>query len=170
MTDRSAAGTVFDEAFSRVRDLVAAQTRGLTEETSTFRPGGAGNSIGWLLWHLSRVQDDHVADAARVPQVWPIWRERFGLPFDDWATGYGQSSVDVAAVRVPAALLAGYHADVHAMTVGYLKTIDAAELERVVDDRWDPPVTVGVRLVSVVSDCLQHLGQAAYVRGLAASA
>ena len=41
-----------------------------------------------------------------------------------------------------------------------------ADLPRVVDERWDPPVTLGVRLVSVISDCLQHAGQAAFVRGI----
>lgn len=169
MTDQNSARTVLSDAFGRVNDLVTAQTEGLTEEASTYRPGGTGNSIGWLLWHLSRVQDDHIAGAAGMGQVWPIWRERFGLPFDDGATGYGQSSADVDAVRVSAKLLAGYHADVHLQTMSYLDSINPAELERVVDDSWDPPVTASARLVSVVSDCLQHLGQAAYVRGLASS-
>jgi hypothetical protein len=36
----------------------------------------------------------------------------------------------------------------------------------VVDASWDPPVTLGVRLVSVISDDLQHAGQAAYLRGM----
>ena len=41
-----------------------------------------------------------------------------------------------------------------------------ADLERVVDTSWDPPVTLGVRLISVISDDLQHAGQAAYAAGL----
>ncbi len=166
MTDLNPTRTVLVDAFTRVHELVLAQTKGLTDKASTYRPGGRGNSIGWLLWHLSRVQDDHVAHAAGVTQVWPNWRDRFGLPFHDLATGYGQSSADVDAVRVPAELFAGYHADVHQLTIGYLQTLTPAELERVIDERWDPPVTVSVRLVSVISDCLQHLGQADYVRGL----
>jgi hypothetical protein len=44
--------------------------------------------------------------------------------------------------------------------------VTPADLDRVVDKRWDPPVTLGVRLVSVVDDDAQHVGQAAYVRGL----
>jgi hypothetical protein len=40
------------------------------------------------------------------------------------------------------------------------------ELDRVVDRRWDPPVTMGVRLISIADDCLQHVGQASYLRGL----
>ena len=50
--------------------------------------------------------------------------------------------------------------------MAYLATLDDDDLDRVVDTRWDPPVTVGVRLVSVIADDLQHVGQAAYVRGL----
>ena len=54
----------------------------------------------------------------------------------------------------------------HEATVAYLATVTPEDLDRIVDERWDPPVTLGVRLVSVVSDDLQHAGQAAYVRGL----
>ena len=63
-------------------------------------------------------------------------------------------------------LLVGYQDAVHARTLDYLATVDADELGRVVDRRWDPPVTAGARLVSVLGDCLQHLGQASYVKGL----
>jgi len=169
MTDDPAQNLLVD-AFNRVRELVEELTDGLTEEDATFRPAPDANTVGWLLWHLTRVQDDHIAGLAAVEQAWPRWRDRFGLPFSDWATGYGQSPDEVAAVRVSGELLAGYHADVHARTLDYLQSITDDELARVVDTHWDPPVTAGVRLVSVVSDVLQHLGQAAYVRGLAESA
>jgi hypothetical protein len=167
MTDLTAVHTLLTDSFGRVRELVETATRDLSVETSGYRPDPDANSIGWLVWHLSRIQDDHVAGLAGVDQVWPRWRDRFDLPFDDFATGYGQSSEDVAAVRVSGELLAGYHADVHQLTSSYLEGLSETELERVVDERWDPPVTASVRLVSVISDCLQHLGQAAYVRGLA---
>jgi Protein of unknown function (DUF664) len=155
------------DAFGRVRELVIDLTDGLTEEIATYRPDPEANSIAWLIWHLSRIQDDHVADLAQVEQVWPDWRERFGLPFGKWATGYGQGPKDVAAVRVSSDLLGGYHRAVHDLTLRYLDGITAAELDRIVDTRWDPPVTAAVRLVSVIGDTMQHLGQAAYVRGLA---
>ena len=162
----NAARDLLVDSFTRVRELVVELTDGLTEEAATFRPGPQANSIGWLSWHLTRIQDDHVAGLAGVEQAWPAWRERFGLPFSDWATGYGQTSEEVAAVRVTGGLLAGYHADVHALTLDYLEPITAEELARVVDTRWKPPVTASVRLVSVLGDVYQHLGQAAYVRGL----
>ena len=167
MTDANAARDLLTDSFARIRDLLVDLTDGLTEEDSTYRPAPDANSPGWLLWHLTRIQDDHMAGLAGVQQAWPEWRERFGLPFSDWATGYGQSPDEVAAVRVSGALLAGYHADVHVLTLRYVEQIDADELARVVDTSWDPPVTAAVRLVSVLGDVLQHLGQAAYVRGLA---
>ncbi|CAA9381001.1 MAG: hypothetical protein AVDCRST_MAG75-953 [uncultured Propionibacteriaceae bacterium] len=166
MAEHTAAVSILSDAFGRVHDLVGEVTTGLTEPVATYRLHPEANTVGWLVWHLSRVQDDHVADAAGTDQVWPLWRDRFGLPFDDYATGYGQTPEEVGAVEVTGELLAGYHAEVHRATARYLESVTAAELERVVDDSWDPPVTVSVRLVSVISDCLQHLGQAAYVRGL----
>jgi uncharacterized damage-inducible protein DinB len=155
------------DAFGRVRELVVDLTDGLTDEIATYRPDPEANSIAWLLWHLTRIQDDHVADLALVDQAWAEWRDRFGLPFGTWATGYGHSPQDVAAVRASGDLLADYHRAVHELTLRYLDGMTAEELDRIVDTRWDPPVTAAVRLVSVIGDTMQHLGQAAYVRGLA---
>ena len=157
------------DAFGRIRGLVNDVVDGLSLEQLAFRPGGTANSIGWLVWHLTRIQDDHLAAAAQAGQVWMAdgWAARFGLPFDESATGYGHRSEEVAAVRVSAAeLLTGYHDAVYTETIQYVQRLADTDLGRIVDERWDPPVTLGVRLVSVVSDCLQHAGQAAYVRGL----
>ena len=142
---------------------------GCKTEDLTFRPDDGSNSIGWLIWHLTRIEDDHVAGLAGVEQVWTAggWIDRCPLPFDPSATGYGFGPEDVAAVQIdPPALLLGYHDAVHELVLDYVRKIDAAELDRVVDTSWDPPVTAGVRIVSVISDALQHAGQAAYVRGL----
>jgi hypothetical protein len=155
------------DSFSRVNGLVENLTTGLTPELATWRADDQANPIAWLVWHLTRVQDDHVAGLAGSDQVWPVWRDRFALPFGPWATGYGQSAEEAAQVAVSGDLLAGYHADVQAMTARYLEGVDEAELDRVVDDSWKTPVTASVRLVSVIGDTLQHLGQAAYVKGLA---
>jgi hypothetical protein len=156
------------EAISRIRDGATRVVDGLTTDELAHRPPPGGNSIGWLVWHLTRIQDDHVADVAGLEQVWTAQghADRFGLPFDVTATGYGQRDDDVATVRVTADLLTAYLAAVTTQTLGYLATVGADDLDRVVDKRWDPPVTLGVRLVSVVNDDMQHLGQAAYVRGL----
>jgi uncharacterized damage-inducible protein DinB len=157
------------DAFDRIRDTTTRVLHGLTDEELTFRATSDANSIAWLVWHLTRVQDDHVADAAGTEQVWTTggWFEEFGLPFDAEATGYGMSSDEVGAVRgIAAERLAAYHVAVHDRTVAYLGRLADADLDRVVDEAWDPPVTLAVRLVSVVSDDLQHVGQAGFVRGL----
>ncbi len=160
---------VLIDTFGRVREIVEYVVDGLTVEELLYRPGPDANSIAWLVWHLTRIEDDHVSDLRRTEQAWTAqgWIERFQLPFDSSATGYGFSSAEVAVCRVdPPELLVGYHDAVHAETVAYLETIDDAELDRIVDASWEPPVSAGVRIVSVVSDTLQHAGQAAYVRGL----
>jgi len=159
--------SVLSDAFGRIHELVDEVTDGLSDQVATFRADPTANTVAWLVWHLSRVQDDHLAHVAGTEQVWPRWRERFHLPFTDLETGYGHSPEEVGQVRVSGELLAGYHAAVHQSTTRYLAGLTSAELARVVDRHWDPPVTVSIRLVSVLGDCLQHLGQAAYVRGLA---
>jgi hypothetical protein len=108
------------DAFGRVRELVIDLTDNLNDEIATYRPDPEANSIAWLIWHLTRGQDHQVADLAHVEQVWPQWRERFGLPFDKWATGYGQGPKEVAAVRVSGDLLGEYHRNVHELTLRYL--------------------------------------------------
>jgi uncharacterized damage-inducible protein DinB len=157
------------DAFGRIREEVHGAVDGLTPEQLAYRVDGTANSIAWLVWHLTRVQDDHIADVAGFEQVYTAqgWAERFGFPFPPSAIGYGHSSADVDAVRVDSPdLLVDYHEAVHAQTLRFLDGLKEEELGRVVDERWDPPVTLGVRLVSVVSDDLQHAGQAAFVRGL----
>jgi hypothetical protein len=156
------------DGFTRVHEAVHAVLRGLTPDDLALRTDPAANTIGWLVWHLTRVQDDHVADAFGTEQVWTRdgWHPRFGLPFGVRATGYGQKPDEVGAVRVGADLLAGYHDAVHERTVAHLAALSPADLDRIVDERWDPPVSLGVRLVSVISDDLQHVGQAAFVRGV----
>jgi hypothetical protein len=157
------------DSFERVRSAVASLCSDLTPELATYRPDDDANTVAWLLWHLTRVQDDHVSELAGLEQVWTSrgWVERFGLPFDTGATGYGHDREEVAAVVVEASLLDGYQADVHQQTLDYVQSLPVADLEKVIDRSWDPPVTVRVRLVSVIEDCLQHVGQAAYLRGVA---
>lgn len=161
------AAEILVDGFGRVRAAVHAAVRGLSESQLQERLDPDANTVAWLVWHLTRVQDDHVAEVAGTEQVWLSgWAERFGLPFERHATGYGQSSADVGVVRAPGQLLTDYHDAVHEQTVAYVQGLDEEELSQVVDRRWDPPVTLGVRLVSVISDDLQHAGQAAFVRGV----
>ena len=156
------------DGFDRIQQVVHGAVKGLTQDQLADRVDADANSIAWLTWHLTRVQDDHLADLEDVPQVWLErgWHERFGLPLDPADTGYGHRSDEVASVRASADLLAGYHDAVHDQAVRWLANLRESQLDHVVDEGWDPPVTLGVRLVSVLSDSLHHAGQAAYVRGI----
>jgi len=168
-SNASAVQELLRDFFTRIIEHVDELVDGLTDELSTYRPTPDANSIAWLIWHSARVQDAQVADIAGVDQIWTGegWVDRFALelPRDD--TGYGHSAEDVGKVHASAEDLAGYYRAVHAMTLDYVTTVTTQELERVVDERWTPPVTASVRLVSVVDDCAQHLGQASYLRGIA---
>jgi uncharacterized damage-inducible protein DinB len=157
------------DALGRVREVVHEVAAGLTAEELAWRPQPAANSICWLIWHLTRVQDDHIADVAGTEQMWTAggWADSFGLPLDKSATGWGHTSDEVAAVRVESAdLLTGYHDAVFEQSLRFIEGLTDADLDRIVDKRWDPPVTLGVRLVSVIDDGAQHAGQAAYLRGM----
>ena len=157
------------DAFTRVRETVLEAVMGLTPEQLAFRPYPGGNSIAWLIWHLTRIQDDHVAGVVQTAQVWQSgeWAPRFGLAPGSMEHGYGHTPEQVAVIRVDSAeVLTAYYDAVHERTIRYVTTLTDADLPRIVDRHWDPPVTLGVRLVSVISDDLQHAGQAAYLRGL----
>ncbi|WP_198035202.1 mycothiol transferase [Streptacidiphilus rugosus] len=157
------------DAFGRVREVVHEAVDGLGTEELAYRADPDANSVAWLVWHLTRIQDDHVCGLAELPQAWTElgWRDRFDLPFPAGATGYGHRRQQIAALDgTTAELLLGYYDDVHTRTLAFLSGPGGHRLDRVVDTHWDPPVTAAVRLISVVSDDLQHAGQAAYVRGL----
>ena len=161
--------SLLTDAFERVRETVYDAVMGLTAEQLAFRPYPAGNSIAWLVWHLTRVQDDHVAGVAETAQVWESgeWAPRFGLPAGAMDTGYGNTSEQVATITVESAeVLTTYYDAVHERTIRYVSTLTDDDLPRIVDKAWDPPVTLGVRLVSVINDDTQHAGQAAYLRGM----
>ena len=160
---------LLSEAFGRIRAVVASALEDASIEVLTFQADPGANTIAWLIWHLTRVQDGHIAELVAEEQVWTSggWFDRFELPFDPEATGYGQSAGDVTAVRADAELLTGYYNAVHTRTIDYLHTLTEADFARIVDMSWNPPVTLAVRLVSILSDDLQHAGQASYVRGLA---
>jgi uncharacterized damage-inducible protein DinB len=171
---------VLADGFSRVRDEVhsllsgdastgVGSESGVTPEQLIYRIDTGSNTIAWLLWHLTRVQDDHVAAVAGDDQVWTSagWAQRFAMEFAATETGYGQVPEQVGQVQPPAELLRGYFDAVHERTTAFLGGLSDEDLDRVVDERWDPPVTLGVRLVSIIGDDLQHAAQAAYVLGVA---
>jgi len=163
------------DAFGRIRESAAEAVAGLSLQQLQARLDPAANPVSWLIWHLTRVQDDHVATAFGTDQIWSAdgWAKKFGLPAETLEIGYGHSGKQVAEVSAaicgtssPGSLLTEYHEAVHAQTVSLVSAITDADLERVVDPHWDPPVTLGVRLVSVLDDDARHVGQAEFVRGI----
>jgi hypothetical protein len=156
------------DGFGRVREIVHDVVSGLSDAGLQYRADSQANSICWQIWHLTRVQDDHVASAGGLGQVWLSgdWFERFALPLDRDDTGYGHRSDQVALVRSTASLLLDYHDATYDQTVDFVRGLSDEDMATVVDVRWDPPVTMGVRLVSVLADDLEHAGQAAFIRGL----
>lgn len=156
------------DSFGRLPRLVHAVVDDADDGLLTYRVDPGANTVAWLVWHLTRAMSAQLADAEGSEDVWTSqgWVDRFALPFGPQATGYGMSADEVAAVRADSGLLAGYFDAAHVAGVRYIGSLADADLDRVVDTRWDPPVTLGVRLVSVVDDCVQHAGQAAYVRGV----
>lgn len=159
---------LLDDALGRVVETVDQVLDGLTDEELAHRPGPDANPIGWLVWHIARVYDDHVATVAGHEQVYLAdgYADRFALPLDAADIGYGHTTEEVGTVRVPGPALADYLHAVHTRATAWIAGLEEGDLDRVVDERWDPPVTLGVRLVSVANDATQHAGQAAYVRGL----
>src|SRR3954453_4340684 len=151
------------DLFDRVATDVHGAVEGLDLDALTHRVDGTANSISWLAWPLPRVQDDHVAEVAGTEQVWTAdgGAQRFGLPFDDGAIGYGLGSEEAGAVgagadlllgahdpgRAGPALLLGSHGAVPCRTLQSVDGLVEADLDRVVARRWAPPVTLGVRLV-----------------------
>ena len=157
------------DSFGRIQEAVHQAVDGLNPGQLALRPDSQANSIAWLVWHLTRIQDDHLARAAGVEQVWTSagWAQRFALPFAASEHGYGHDARHVAAVKVKSGeMLTDYYDAVHTATLSFVGQLTDADLDRVVDESWNPPVTLGVRLVSVINDDQQHVGQAAYLRGL----
>jgi hypothetical protein len=156
------------DAFGRIREVVHRVVGSLSSEQLAFRVDPRGEP-----GRLAGVAPDPdpgrpSGRRLRAEQVWTSqgWVEQFGLPFPR-DTGYGHRANDVAAVQLGSGeLLVGYHDAVHEQTTRYVKDLSDADLAHIVDRSWDPPVTLGVRLESVISDDLQHAGQAALVRGI----
>ncbi|MDQ6897696.1 MAG: DinB family protein [Actinomycetota bacterium] len=175
MPSRSPAGAtaVLLDAFGRTPELVTRALDGLSEPDLTRRVDPDANTVAWLIWHTARMQDGQVAAAEEAlgrdaEQVWPSegFADRFGLDVGDDTVGYGMSSDQVDKVHAPANLLRAYHRAVNDHTLAFVESLDETDYERVVDPGWDPPVTLLARLVSIEQDAVQHLGQAAFLRGV----
>jgi uncharacterized damage-inducible protein DinB len=164
------ASDILLDGLGRVRETAHGLLDDVPEEHLTAPPASGTNTIAWLVWHLTRVIDEHVADAFDVDVVWTTsgWFDRFGLPFPAGVHGYGMTYDDVLRVRASAEDLRGYLDDAFAVAEEQLRRVSDDDLDRIVDESWDPPVSLGVRLLSMINDATQHIGQAAYAAGILA--
>ncbi len=158
------------DGYGRILRILEKSLEGLTPDDLSQQPHPDCNSMGWLAWHLTRVQDHHIADLMGEEQLWigDGWHARFNRPLDPKDIGSGHSSEDVAAFKPPdAKTLLEYHHAVVERSKRYINTLSAVDLDQEIEDpRFQPLPTVGTRLISVLSDGLQHAGQVAYLRGL----
>ena len=162
-------GLIID-GYGRIWQVLEEVLDGLTQDDLNQQPRPDCNSMGWLTWHLTRVQDDHIASLMGKDQLWTSegWHARFNRVPEPKDIGFGHSSEDVAAFQSPdVKTLLGYHRAVLERTKGYIATLSLSDLDRDLNEPWYQPLpTVGVRLISIMSDSLQHAGQIAYLRGL----
>ena len=171
MVESHRAQELLRDSFTRLIEHVDDLTDGLTDEVSFFRPTATANSIAWLIWHSARVQDLQLCDIAGIEQVWTRdgWEDRFGLDLARQRPRATDTAPTTSARSAcPPTCWPATTTRVHKVTLEYIASVTAEELGRVVDTHWTPPVTASARLVSIVDDCAQHLGQAAYIRGIAA--
>jgi hypothetical protein len=157
------------DLYGRIPPLAHEAVEDVELSKLTESPAPGTNHIAWLIWHTARVQDSYAAELTGGSQLWTEgdWAGHFGLPADPSNNGYGHTADQVAAVRPDSSeVLLAYLDAALARMSGYLQSLTPAALDRIVDESWDPPVSLGVRLISIADDGLQHVGQAAYVRGL----
>ena len=158
------------DAYGRIIEIMERVLDGLSEEDLNWQPRPDSNSIGWLAWHLTRVQDDHIASLMGEEQLWVKggWHARFDRAADVKDMGFGHTPEDLAAFKSPGVdTLLGYHRAVLARSQAFFPTLSQADLDRELNEPWFQPLpTVGVRIISLLGDNLEHAGQMAYIRGL----
>ena len=155
------------DALEKEQELLAEALDGLTPEELTWRAGPEANPIGWILWHMLRVEDMWFQFfIQRKLEIWERdgWNEKFGLPTRD--NGFGHTQEQVA--QFPAldlAELLRYGAAVRAGTLEYLQNLTADDYA-VVPREQRPEMSVGAICRQIVGELYQHQGHIAYLRGL----
>lgn len=159
---------VFTRAFEAIQRRFVLTVEDATPEQLSYQPHPEANSLAWLAWHLTRWQDTQVSRFAGLDQAWVSgWAAKFDHPSDASDTGLGHTSTQVSEFRADARLLLGYHQAVYERTLEYLQRVTEADLDQEVQEPRGVD-TIRGRLVGVLSDNFQHVGQMAYLRGLLA--
>jgi len=158
------------DGYSRVPEFLENVLKGLTQDDLDWQPRYDCNSIGWLVWHLTRQQDAQIASLIDGKQLWVTdkWYTKFGRQPEPDDVGFGHSPEQVSAFKSPESrTLLGYNRAVVERSKQYISSLSENDLDRELNEPWFQPLpTVGVRLVSILDDSILHAGQAAYVRGM----
>ena len=156
------------DGYGRLPELVEEVLAGVRTADLDWPPRPGCNTLGWTVWHLTRVQDGQIADLMGEADLWTRdgWHAKFDRPPDHDDSGYGHTPEQVRAFRSPSAKIQlDYLRAVTDRTKHYLASLTPADLDRALDEPPDPP-TVAVRIVSIMTDCHHHGGEASYIRGL----
>lgn len=138
----------------------------LTAEQLNAHPGDHPNSIAWLLWHSGREVDVQLADLTGNEQLWKNYRGRFDLGEIGDSLGYGHTPEQAARIKVDTQELLIDYLDATLTTLNdYVAGLSDSDFDEIIDHNWNPPVTRGIRLVSIVDDAIQHVAQSAYASG-----
>ncbi len=168
MDQSSMSITAFAEAtLSRSVRMIHQAMDGLSEAQVFWQPTPECNSIGWLAWHLTRRKDYYSSKLVDEEQVWILdgWNERFGM--NPVETGTGHTLEEVKNLRSSLDLLIDYVESANEKASTRVARATEASMSDQVDldagrgmkprhNIWNP----------MLSDCLQHTGQIAYIRGM----
>lgn len=158
------------DAYKRLPEFLSNVLKGLSQDNLDWQPHPDCNSIGWLIWHLTRQQDAQISSLMNEQQLWLSgeWAKRFNYSPDPGDVGFGHTPEQVSSFKSPdIQTILDYHYAVLDRTKRYLITLSKNDLDRELEEPWFQPLpTVGVRLISILEDSLLHAGQAAYIRGL----
>lgn len=155
------------DALEKETGFLMAALDGLSPAEMAWQPAPDANSIGWMLWHMVRVEDMWIQFFAQFqPELWESagWHEKFGLPTRD--NGFGHTADQVnnfPPLDWPEFLR--YRTAVRAATLAYLNTLTPADLATVPRERR-PEMSLGAMFRQIIGELYQHTGQIAYLRGL----
>ena len=159
-----------EDAFRVEHEFLMEAVQDLTSEELAWRPGPEANPMGWILWHMLRVEDMWFQFfIQRQTEIWEKdgWNEKFGMPTRDNGFGHTQEQVDNFPVLDLAELLR-YGDSVRAETLAYLKGLLPEDFD-VVPREQRPEMSVGAIFRQVIGEVYQHQGHIAYLKGLVRS-
>ncbi len=156
-----------EESLTKQQESLLQEVQDLTPTELAWRAGPKANPIGWMLWHMVRVEDMWIQFfAQKKPELWESqgWHKKFNLPTRD--TGFGHTPEQVATFPVlNLKELLAYSDAVRASTLDYLRNL-SPEAFAVIPREKRPEMSMGSIYRQIIGELYQHLGQIAYLKGL----